>query len=127
MGLLSPYRVLDLTNERGLLAGKMFADPGADVIQLEPIEGSSARQVGPFVENGPAVGRSLFWDAYACNKWGITCNLDSKKGQDLFCKLCLSADFLFESEAPGMMEVRGLSYEALQAINPRLISACLDA
>lgn len=42
MGLLSPYWVLDLTNECGLLAGKMFADLGADVIQVEPVGGSSA-------------------------------------------------------------------------------------
>ncbi len=52
MRFLSPYRVLDLTNERGLLAGKMSANPGADVIQVEPIGGSSVRQIGPFVKEG---------------------------------------------------------------------------
>ncbi len=121
MGFLSPYRVLDLTNERGLLAGKMFADLGANVIQVEPIGGSSARQIGPFIEDGPQNEHSLYWDAYACNKRDITCNLDSKEGQHLFRQLCLSADFLFESEAPGVMRVRELSYEALHTINPHLI------
>ena len=42
MGFLDPYRVVDFTNERGLLAGRMLADLGADVIQVEPLEGSSA-------------------------------------------------------------------------------------
>lgn len=121
MGFLSPYRVLDLTNERGLLAGKMFADLGADVIQVEPIGGSSARHIGPFLEDGHEGERSLYWDTYACNKRGITLNLDSSEGQNLFRKLCLSADFLFESEKPGVMEARELTYEALLAINPRLI------
>ena len=46
--LLEPYRVLDLCDERGLLAGKILADLGADVIQIEPPGGSSARNVGPF-------------------------------------------------------------------------------
>ena len=35
--LLEPYRVLDLCDERGLLAGKILADLGADVIQIEPV------------------------------------------------------------------------------------------
>jgi crotonobetainyl-CoA:carnitine CoA-transferase CaiB-like acyl-CoA transferase len=121
MGLLSPYRVLDLTNERGLLAGKLFADLGADVIQVEPVGGSSARHIGPFVADDPEGERSLYWDAYACNKRGITCNLDCEAGQDLLRQLCLKADFLFESEMPGTMERRELSSTDLHQINPHLI------
>ncbi|MFJ7308873.1 CaiB/BaiF CoA transferase family protein [Peribacillus frigoritolerans] len=121
MGFLSPYRVLDLTNERGLLTGKIFADLGADVIQIEPIGGSSARKVGPFVEEGPNKGSSLFWEAYACNKRGISCDLDSEEGKEIFRKLYASSDFFFESESPGIMAQRGLSYEQLRGINPRVI------
>ena len=44
--LLSPYRVIDLTDERGLLCGKILADLGADVIQVEPPGGSTARNIG---------------------------------------------------------------------------------
>ena len=46
--MLSPYRVLDLTNERGLLCGQILADLGADVIAVEPPGGNSARRLGPF-------------------------------------------------------------------------------
>ena len=44
--MLSPYRVLDLSDERGMLTGQILADLGADVIAIEPPGGSSARGVG---------------------------------------------------------------------------------
>src|SRR5450759_2006832 len=46
-GLLSPYRVLDLTQEDGWLCGKILGDLGADVIQIEPPGGNPARCKGP--------------------------------------------------------------------------------
>ena len=67
-GLLAPYRVLDLTDGRGLLCGKMLADLGADVVQVEPPGGSPARNVGPFYHDNPGAERSLFWWAYCANK-----------------------------------------------------------
>ena len=41
MAFLDPYRVVDFTDERGLLAGRMLADLGADVVQVEPPDGST--------------------------------------------------------------------------------------
>ena len=76
--LLEPYRVLDLTDERGLLAGKILADMGADVLQVEPPGGSPARNVGPFHGDDPQPEKSLFWWAYAANKRSITLNLEHK-------------------------------------------------
>ncbi|HCB36640.1 MAG TPA: CoA transferase, partial [Acidimicrobiaceae bacterium] len=46
--MLHPYRVIDLTDERGHLAGAILAQMGADVIAVEPPEGSSARRLAPF-------------------------------------------------------------------------------
>ena len=80
-GMLSPYRVLDLTDERGLLCGKILADLGADVIQVEPPTGSSARRIGPFYQDEVHPERSLFWWAYASNKRSITLNLTTADGQ----------------------------------------------
>jgi crotonobetainyl-CoA:carnitine CoA-transferase CaiB-like acyl-CoA transferase len=54
-GLLAPYRVLDLTDSRGLLCGKMLADMGADVVQVEPPSGSDGRRIGPFYKDEPGV------------------------------------------------------------------------
>ena len=54
--LLSHCRVLDLTNERGFLCGKILGDLGADVIKIEPPEGEPARHIGPFYEDVPHPG-----------------------------------------------------------------------
>lgn len=117
MGFLDPYRVVDFTNERGLLAGRMLADLGADVVQVEPPEGSSARRVGPFSPDG----ESLYWDAYAANKRGVTCDLDDAEGRELALRLCADADFVFESETPGVMARRGLAYDDVRRVNPRVV------
>lgn len=120
-GLLSPYRVLDLTDEHGILCGKILADLGADVIQIEPPGGGSARRVGPFYQDVPDPDRSLFWWSYAANKRSITLNLASRDGRSLLKRLVPSAHFIIESFPPGHMERLGLGYDALSAINPGLI------
>src|SRR5215475_9093118 len=120
-GMLSPYRVLDLTDERGLLCGKIFADLGADVIQIEPPTGNTARCIGPFYQDAVHPERSLFWWAYTANKRSITLNLTTADGQRLLKRLVSSADFLIESMSPGDMAALGLGYRDLAAINPALI------
>jgi crotonobetainyl-CoA:carnitine CoA-transferase CaiB-like acyl-CoA transferase len=120
-GMLSPYRVLDLTDERGLLCGKILADLGADVLQIEPPGGNSARRLGPFYHHEVHPERSLFWWAYTANKRSITLNLAARDGQAVLKRLVQRADFLIESDAPGELVALGLSYEALAALNPALI------
>lgn len=120
-GFLAPYRVIDLTDHRGLLAGRMLAQLGADVIQLEPPAGSPARQVGPFDDEAPPDLRSMYWAAYAACKRGITCDLENEVGRALFRALVAKADFVFESEPPGAMAARGLDYARLREINPAII------
>ena len=120
-GMLSPYRVLDLTDERGLLCGKILADLGADVIQVEPPTGSSARRIGPFYQDDVHPERSLFWWSYTANKRSITLNLATADGQMLLKRLVRSADFLIESGPPGNMAALGLGYQDLAAINPALV------
>ena len=125
--LLSPYRVLDLTDERGLLCGKILGDLGADVVQVEPPGGSSARQVGPFYADDPSLAKSLYWWAYSANKRGITLNLEHPDGRVLLERLVSGADFLVESFDPGYLESVGLGYSRLSAINPRLVMISITA
>jgi crotonobetainyl-CoA:carnitine CoA-transferase CaiB-like acyl-CoA transferase len=118
--VLSPYRVLDLSDDGALLCGQILADLGADVIQIEPPGGARARARGPFAGGRPDPERSLFWWAYARNKRGIVLDLDTPAGRDALLALAKSADFLIESFPPGEMARRGLGYEALAAANPAL-------
>ena len=118
---LSPYRVLDLTDERGILCGKILADLGADVVQVEPPGGSAARNIGPFYHNEVHPEKSLFWWAYAANKRGITLNLHTADGAELLKGLVKDAHFLIESFPPGYLEGLGLGYEELRAMNPGLV------
>src|SRR5688572_26244961 len=124
-GMLSPYRVLDLTDERGLLCGKILADLGADVIQIEPPGGNRARRTGPFHRDEVHPERSLYWWAYAANKRSITLDVTTADGRALLARLVGTADFLIESGAPGQLAALGLGWDALSAINPALIMASI--
>ncbi len=126
-GLLSPYRVLDLTDERGLLCGKILGDLGADVLQIEPPGGSSARQLGPFYGDDPSSARSLYWWAYCANKRGLTLDIRQPDGKALLERLVSGADFLVESCDPGYLNSLGLGYSRLSEINPRLVMVSITA
>jgi crotonobetainyl-CoA:carnitine CoA-transferase CaiB-like acyl-CoA transferase len=119
--MLSPYRVLDLTNERGLLCGQLLGDLGADVIQIEPPGGSPARRIGPFYGDTPDPDRSIFWWAHSRNKRSLVLDIETEEGRTDFRSLVDSADFLIDSFDPGYMAERGLDYEALAATNPTLV------
>src|SRR6185436_14302470 len=107
-GTLAPYRVLDLTNERGLLCGQILGDLGADVVQIEPPGASSARRLGPFLADEPGRDRSLHWWSYNRNKRGVTLDWRRDEGRAILLELVQKADFLIESEAPGELEQHGL-------------------
>ena len=119
--MLAPYRVLDLTTERGLLCGQILADLGADVIKIEPPGGSSARKLGPFYQDQEDAENSLYWWAYNRNKRGITLDITRSEGQNLLRRLAQDAKFLIESDNPGTLAQYGLSYDELAADNPGLI------
>lgn len=119
--LLPPLRVLDLTDAKGLLCGKILGDLGADVIKVEPPGGDPARRIGPFYQDDAHPEKSLFWFALNANKRGITLDLNTSDGQALFKRLVSNAEFVLESFPPGYLEARGLAYGVLQQLNPRLI------
>jgi crotonobetainyl-CoA:carnitine CoA-transferase CaiB-like acyl-CoA transferase len=125
--VLTPYRVLDLTNERGLLCGQILGDLGADVVQVEPPGGSSARRLGPFFRDEPDPDGSLFWWAFNRNKRGVTLDVRRPEGRDVFLELVRRADFLVESEAPGALAEHGLDFETLAAVNPKLVYVSITA
>ncbi len=122
-GPLAGVRVLDLTESRGLFAGKVLADLGADVVLVEPPGGGPARSLGPFKDDTPGAENSLYFVNFNSNKRGITLNLDAPPGRDLLRRLARSADVVVEDFPIGGLESLGLDYPALSQINPGIILA----
>src|SRR4029079_2642458 len=112
-------------DEWGILTGNILADLGADVVAVEQPGGSAARRLGPFRGDSGGPEDSLFWAAYARNKRGITLDLETEDGRGRLRELATGADILVESHEPGSMAARGLGYEALAAVTPRLIVASI--
>jgi crotonobetainyl-CoA:carnitine CoA-transferase CaiB-like acyl-CoA transferase len=122
--LLEGVRVLDLSDERGLLAGRILADLGADVVQVEPSTGSSARWVQP---REPGTTTSFVWEAYAANKRGVVADLDTAAGRWLVRDLAVVADVVIESSGPGVLAAHSLDWPDLRSINPRLVYVSVTA
>jgi crotonobetainyl-CoA:carnitine CoA-transferase CaiB-like acyl-CoA transferase len=119
--MLSPYRVLDLGPERGLLCGQMLADLGADVIHVEPPTGSPARRQGPFAGDVEDPERSLTWWAWARNTRSVVLDFTDADDRRRLLDLVRDAHFLVESYTPGTLQAHGLDYDTLAAVNPRLV------
>ena len=119
--LLAPYRALDLTDEKGLICGKVLADMGADVIKVEKPGGDPARRIGPFYHDDPDPEKSRSWFAFNANKRGITLDIETADGKEIFNRLVKTADLVIESFDPGYMESLGLGYPDLEKINPLII------
>ena len=118
---LSPYRVLDLADEKGFLCGRILGDLGADVIKIERPGGDFSRNIGPFYHNDIDSEKSLYWWAYNCNKRGITLNIEAEDGKEILKKLVKKSDVIIESFPPGYMDEIGLGYPKLNETNPRII------
>jgi len=122
-GALAPYRVVELPGCRTMLAGKMLADLGADVIKVEPPRGDPARFLEPFFTDPAGREESLMWRAYNRGKRGVTLDLTRDAGRAALRKLVAGADFLFEGFHPGTLARLGLDWEHLRQVNPRLVMA----
>ncbi len=118
---LSPYRVLDLSDETGALCGRLLGDLGADVLKVEPPGGDPSRNRAPFYHDDAHPEKSLPWWAYNCNKRGITLDIATADGRELLRRLVASSHFLIETFAPGRMQKLGLGFDALRAVNPGLV------
>ena len=119
--MLQGCRALDLTDEKGFLCGKILADLGVDVIKVEKPGGDPSRRIGPFWHDIVHPEKSLYWFAYNSDKRGITLNIETADGREIFKKLVKTSDFIIESFPPGYMETLGLGYSALSNIKGTII------
>src|SRR5262245_11162140 len=119
--MLSPYRVLDLTDARAELGPLILAGLGADVIKVEPPGGGASRREPPLDRALPAGLQSLRFHAFNRGKRSVVLDLEHEDGRRAFRRLVASADFLFENAAPHAMAARGLGFASLREVNPRLV------
>ena len=118
---LTGFQILDLTDEKGFLCGRVLADLGADVIKIEPPAGDPIRSRGPFVGGAPDPERSIPWLAYNASKRGITLDVTAPRGRAILDRLCASADALIESYDPATLRAARLDYDTLAAAHPKLV------
>src|SRR3954451_17452782 len=104
--MLSPYRVLDLSDERGMFCGYLLRELGADVTRVERDE---------------PVERSPTWLAYASGSRRVVLDVGTDEGRAELTELVRTADVLIESADPGTWERAGLGYEELSLLNPALV------
>jgi crotonobetainyl-CoA:carnitine CoA-transferase CaiB-like acyl-CoA transferase len=114
---LQGLQVLELgSTVAGPFCGRLLADFGAHVIKVEPPEGDPLRTMGEHSN-----GVSLYAASILRNKSLVTIDLRQQEGRALARELALKSDIVVENFRPGSLEKWGLGYEALSAINPRLI------
>jgi formyl-CoA transferase len=118
-GPLAGVRVIECGSLiAGPFCGQLLGDFGAEVVKVEdPAGGDPMRSWGPRKVDG----LSLHWPIIARNKKSVTANLREQDGQQLLRQLAAVSDILIENFRPGTLERWGLGYEALSAVNPRLI------
>jgi crotonobetainyl-CoA:carnitine CoA-transferase CaiB-like acyl-CoA transferase len=115
---LAGIRVVEFSHTvMGPSCGVILADLGADVVKVEPPEGEPTRRSAGFA--------SGFFPYFNRNKRSLTLDLKSEAGIELVRELLAESDVLIENYAPGTMDRLGLGYEALAALNPRLIYCTL--
>src|SRR4030043_1302702 len=119
--MLSCYRALDLTDEKGFICGKVLADLGADVVKIERPGGDTARSIGPFYHDIADPEKSLYWFAFNAGKRGVTLDIETSDGREIFKKLVKKADVVIESFKPGYLDGLVLGYSELIRINPGVI------
>ena len=106
-GALSGYRVLDLTDEKGMLCSRLLADMGAEVIRVD----KPGMEVTSWTDNA--------------GKLDITLDIENQVGREIFKRLVKTADVVVESYPPGYLKSLGIGYSQLSRVNPRLVMAAI--
>jgi len=118
MQSLEGMRVLDLTQHlSGPYGTMLLGDSGAEVIKIEKLQdGDDQRKLGPFVN-----GESSPFMMINRNKKSLSLNLKSPEGVALFMRLVAESDVVLENFRPGVADSLGIGYEAVKAVNPKIV------
>lgn len=123
MGKLSGITVIDLTQFLpGPMMTVMMADQGARVIKVEPPAGDPVREQAPFEG-----GHSVWFTQLNRGKESVALDLKSDEGKTRLRELIAGADVFVEGFRPGVMKRLGFDYDAVRAVNPRIIYCSISA
>jgi crotonobetainyl-CoA:carnitine CoA-transferase CaiB-like acyl-CoA transferase len=118
---LTGVRVLDLTNGKGELGSRLFADLGADVIRVESAATDRSRAQGPLVD-----GVSLYHEVFNANKRSVALDLAAPEDRAVFFdRLLPNADICFTSLSPAEQAALGIEPATLLGHNPALVALSL--
>ncbi len=121
---LDGVRVLDLSRVlAGPFCGMLLADLGADVVKIEDTATGDESRTWPPHKNG----ESAAYLVINRNKRDMTLDLKQPEGAEILRRMVRDADVLIENFRTGTMESFGLGYDALAAINPRLVYCSISA
>jgi crotonobetainyl-CoA:carnitine CoA-transferase CaiB-like acyl-CoA transferase len=128
--MLTGYRVLDITQfVAGPTCTRIMAELGAEVIKVE---------LAPHGDRGRAAGdksrdpkfrnasQSTYYFQHNHSKKSLAVDLKQPRGTDLIKALAAKVDVVVENFAPGVMKRMGLGYDALLAVNPRLVMCSIS-
>jgi crotonobetainyl-CoA:carnitine CoA-transferase CaiB-like acyl-CoA transferase len=115
-GPLDGIRVIEVCDEFGEFAGKLLAGMGADVVKVEPPGGEATRRYGPWLDDQPGEGRSLWFWHYNTDKQSVELDFGTAAGLEKLSQLVAKADILVESKRSG------LPFANFRAANPGLIT-----
>ena len=103
-----------------------MADLGAEVIKVEdPASPDSARDYGPFPNDVPDAESSGLYAYLNANKLGITLDLHTATGRNLFRELIADADAVLDADPARPLRRLGLGYSELRRVNQQLVHTCV--
>jgi alpha-methylacyl-CoA racemase len=119
VGVLDGIKIIELARvPPAEMPAMLLADMGADVLKIETPEAERPR--------GTEADRRAAFAFVNRNKRSLTLNLKAPEGQAIFRRLAAGADVIVEGFRPGVMKRLGADYEALHALNPRLVYCSLS-
>src|SRR5262249_4973585 len=125
-GPLGAIRVLETTTSwAGPMCGCILADLGADVVKVEDPEGEVGRRIPPFLP-GATRPISFLQATVNRNKRGLTLDLRTPEGREIFLTLTRQADMVVQNFRPGTFDRWGLGYGARRAVKPDIIYASIS-
>lgn len=124
-GALDGIRILDFTRHMaGPYATVALADHGADVVKIESLPQGDHSRSGGVYSVGDQSAVFLMWNR---GKRSLALDLRRPEGLEVVRRMAATADVVIENYRPGVADEIGIGYQAMSAINPRLVYVSVTA